>query len=131
MANCRAGSAVAPKCQLYVHGASAQVEARPSSVTGWLVTGWVSRRTERHEIASTITVLLTVLPLMLLSLPVGAAATKLAAEVWDGSTGAKPFWHYLVYDYEAGFIPVFATVLAVAVLPVAMLAPLRRTRAPH
>ncbi|MFI5844809.1 hypothetical protein ACIA8K_34425 [Catenuloplanes sp. NPDC051500] len=103
----------------------------PGLLLGWLFTGWVSRRTERHHLASTITVLLTGLSLTFLSIQLGVAATKLAAEVWNGSTDAEPFWHFLVYDYEAGFITVFATVLAVAVLPVAILAPLRGTRAPH
>lgn len=103
----------------------------PGLALGWLFTGWVSRRTERHPAASRATALLTLAPLILLSVQLGWAATKLTAEVWNGVTNAEPFWHYLVYDYEAGFITVFATALAVAVLPIAVLAPRRKAHSPH
>lgn len=103
----------------------------PGLVLGWLVTGWVSRRTERHPTVSRATALLTVAPLVLLSVQLGWAAMKLTTEVWTGATDAEPFWHYLVYDYEAGFITIAATVLATAILPLAVLAPRRKARASH
>jgi hypothetical protein len=101
----------------------------PGVVLGWLITGWVSRRTERHPTASSATALLTLTPLVLLSVQLSWAVTKLTTEVWTGTTNAEPFWHYLVYDYEAGFITVLATILAAAILPIAVLTRRRPTQA--
>ena len=100
----------------------------PGLVLGWLLTGWVSRRTERSPDATGAAAVLALVPLLLIAINLTTAATKLTGEVWHGDTDAEPFWHYLVYSYEMGFIIVLATVLAAAILPIAALAPGRRAR---
>ncbi|MBU2661996.1 hypothetical protein KOI35_00600 [Actinoplanes bogorensis] len=93
----------------------------PGLLIGWLLTGWVSRRTEHDPGASARVKIFTAVAFVLVSPNLGQAAVMFGGSMLGGSSWA-PFWAPLIYQYELGLLQVAGTVAALAILLDALLA---------
>jgi len=93
----------------------------PGLILGWLLTGWVSRRTAASPAAATRTAVLAGVTVFLFGPGVVIAAIVLPYEI---ATGGGPFWAAMVPGYDMGApLVLAATVTTAAVLLDAALAP--------
>jgi hypothetical protein len=94
----------------------------PGLIVGWLSTGWVSRRTERHRMTSGRVAALTTMLLLPLAPLAGIGVAGMVTELVPG-TATDPFWGLLLFHSEFSACPTTAALLAALVLVDATVSP--------